>query len=59
MDEKTAWENFVSTGSVRDYLNYCQAKVISQSQCQQTTSEDSYELQYRGTNIKGTDCGGK
>ena len=27
MDENTAWENFVRTGSVSDYLNYCRIRL--------------------------------
>lgn len=27
MDENTAWQNFVQTGRVSDYLNYCRVKL--------------------------------
>lgn len=40
MDEKTAWEFFRSTGSVRDYLTYTQCRANSEQTHKQ---EDRHE----------------
>lgn len=57
MDEKTAWKNFASTGSVSDYLKYCQAKNQTEqnNQFQNISSEGSYD-NYRGTDTQRTEC---
>ena len=59
MDENTAWMNFVSTGSVEDYLTYCEAKLGYPQGYYNRTTEASYENQYRGPDIDRTDYRGK
>ena len=41
MDEFSAWTNFVSTGRVEDYLEYCKVKLQNSAECK--ASEDVYE----------------
>lgn len=55
MDENTAWMNFVSTGSVMDYLTYCEAKTTSAQCCRNNITEEVYENQYRRTDSDRTD----
>ena len=44
MDEKTAWENFVSSGRVLDYLKYCETKNdINKNEFKNIVSEGSYD----------------
>lgn len=52
MDEHTAWINFVSTGSVKDYLTYREIKL---GYPQGYYTEDTYENQYRRTDTDRTD----
>ena len=48
MDEKTAWENFTSSGSVADYLKYCQVKnEISQNKVENISSGGFYDQNRR------------
>ncbi len=49
MDENTAWQNFVKTGSVSDYLDYCTAKLGYPVQYVHKDSEVSYENEHRRT----------
>lgn len=59
MDEKTAWENFVSSGSIMDYLKYCESKnTISQNEWKNISSEGFYD-KHGGADIKGTERWGK
>ena len=46
MNEKTAWEFFRSTGSVRDYLVYTQCKANSERE--QSKQEDLHEDRRQG-----------
>ncbi len=56
MDEKTAWENFTASGSVSDYLKYCQTKkLLSQPEFQNISSEGFYD-QNGGTDPQGAEC---
>ncbi len=56
MDEKTAWENFVSSGSVLDYLKYCETKNdINKNEFQNISSEGSYDKHGR-SDTKRTEC---
>ena len=41
VDEKTAWEFFRSTGSIRDYLNYTQCRANSEQM--QSKREERHE----------------
>lgn len=51
MDEKTAWANFVSTGSVIDYLEY---REIKESHIK-PPQEEIYANQHRRTDYHGTE----
>ena len=56
MDEKTAWENFTSSGSVADYLKYCQVKnEISQNKVENISSGGFYDKNRR-SDTKRTEC---
>ncbi len=46
MDENTAWQNFVETGSVSDYLAYCKIKLGYPSREEHDSSEEFYEDGY-------------
>ena len=54
MDENSAWKKFTVTGSIEDYLAYCQTKTAVNAECINSSSEDIYENQYRGTDTDGT-----
>ena len=56
MDEKTAWENFTSSGSVADYLRYCEIKnEISQNKFENISSGGFYDKNRR-SDTKRTEC---
>lgn len=56
MDEKTAWENFASTGSVADYIKYCQIKNQTRpNQFENISSGGTYD-DNRGTDTQRTEC---
>ena len=50
MNEKDAWENFVSSGSVSDYLRYASIKEQSE-----LTTDANNEFQHRRTGDKRTE----
>lgn len=54
MDEEKAWQSFASSGSVRDYLLYRQAKNKIMEEYFADEPEVKNEVQYRGadTDIK-------
>ncbi len=54
MDEYAAWKKFTETGSVNDYLAYCRIKLGFQAQDVQKPPEDTYDIQYGGTDSEGT-----
>ncbi len=53
MDELTAWQNFVSTGRVEDYLEYKKAVLQQAAECK--CSEEFYENQYNRTDPQRKD----
>ena len=53
MDVITAWKNFVSTGRVEDYLEYCKIKLQNAPECK--SSEDVYENKNERTDTQRTD----
>ncbi len=56
MDEKTAWENFTSTGSVMDYLKYRQIKnEVAVTKPDNISAEGFYDKN-RGTDTQRTEC---
>lgn len=55
MDENTAWTNFVSTGSVRDYLTYCEVKLGYPQGYYNHNTEAIYENRHGGTDTDRTD----
>ena len=56
MDEKTAWENFASTGSVADYIKYCKIKNQTRpNQFENISSGGTYD-DNRGTDTQRTEC---
>lgn len=56
MDEYTAWQNFVNTGSVVDYLTY---KAIINAKEQPRQAEENYGVQHRRSDFNRTECRGK
>lgn len=54
MDEYTAWQNFVETGRVSDYLAYCRVKLGYPPEGTEQKPGDSDERGNKGTDIKGT-----
>ncbi len=46
MDENTAWRNFVNTGRVSDYLNYCRIKLGYPPQDTEEQTEEDDEDGY-------------
>lgn len=52
MNELDAWQVFLQTGSIHDYLNY---KLIHDNQFQDNLSEKKDENNNSGTNNKGTE----
>ena len=55
MDEYTAWQNFVETGRVSDYLAYCRVKLGYPPENTEQKPGDSDERGNSGTDIKRTD----
>ena len=56
MDEKTAWENFTSTGSVMDYLKYKQVQnEVSPNKSDNISAEGFYDKNRR-TDTQRTEC---
>lgn len=56
MDEMSAWNNFVKTGKVTDYLIYSQIRNDNVNKPQEATS---YANQYGWTDNNGTERGGE
>ena len=54
MDEAAAWQNFVKTGSVNDYLAYCRVKLGYPPEGNGPQAEDWHEKGDRGTDPEGT-----
>lgn len=54
MDEVTAWQNFVQTGSVNDYLAYCRVKLGYPPEVGGQQAEDLHEEGNRRTDPEGT-----
>ncbi len=55
MDENTAWQNFVQTGRVTDYLDYCRIKLGYPGQDVQRDTEVSYEDERGRSDPEGTE----
>ncbi len=49
MDEDAAWQNFMSSGSVQDYLLYRQAKNCIRQKYFPYEPEEENEVQHRGS----------
>lgn len=47
MDEERAWENFIASGSIRDYLIYKEAKASTAQEALNEKTEDIHEVQNR------------
>ena len=56
MDEKTAWENFISTGSVIDYIKYKQIKNEVSVNYPENISAEGFYDKNRGTDTQRTEC---
>ncbi len=57
MDALDAWNNFLSTGSVMDYLAYTSihdAELSDAEKQENELSEDEYESEYGRSDHKGT-----
>lgn len=54
MDEYDAWNEFLKTGSVLDYLAYSSLKNVKQTDYDSQNLEDSYELDHERSDYKGT-----
>ncbi len=55
MDENTAWKNFVETGRVSDYLDYCRLKLGYPPQEVHDDREVPYENGHGRTDPEGPD----
>ena len=56
MDEKTAWENFTSTGSVMDYLKYKQVQNEVSLNKSDNISAGGFYDQNRRSDTQRTEC---
>lgn len=56
MDEKSAWEQFMHTGSVVSYLVYCKAKQQALGSTRSTEEETDAD-QHRWTGNRGEERG--
>ncbi|MGN0537426.1 MAG: hypothetical protein ACI4M3_05575 [Acutalibacteraceae bacterium] len=54
MDEDTAWRNFISSGSVADYLVYCTAKRQAATHAEEHNENQHGRSDFEGTNNRGT-----
>ncbi len=59
MDEYTAWQNFLNTGSVIDYLTYKAIINAKENAMDTSLKGDSYDIQYRWSDFNGAECGRK
>ncbi len=55
MDEGKAWDNFIASGSIRDYLIYREAKACAPQGFFDKTTEAENEVQSRRSDTEGTD----
>ena len=53
MDEYAAWNAFVMTGRVSDYLNYCRVKLGYPPEDAAEQTEDDHEKEYGRPNYDG------
>ncbi len=53
MDEGKAWDNFVASGSVKDYLIYREAKACTSQEFLVKGTEAENESQNRGSDLDG------
>lgn len=56
MDEYTAWQNFVNTGSIVDYLTYKAIINAKENIAENSPKGDSYGIQYRRSDFNRTEC---
>ncbi len=59
MDEERAWDNFIASGSIRDYLIYKEAKACTAQSAFAKKTEDADEIQNRRSYTDGTNNQGK
>lgn len=55
MDEYDAWNEFLKTGSVLDYLAYSSMKNSKQLFDDSQSTEDAYESEHRRSDNQGTE----
>lgn len=55
MNEYDAWNEFLKTGSVLDYLAYSSMKNARQINDDSQMPEDAYELEHERSDYKGTE----
>lgn len=59
MDEDKAWENFIASGSIRDYLIYKEAKACAAQSSLLSNTEDNHEFQNRWSDTYAADNKGE
>ncbi len=59
MDEERAWDNFIASGSIRDYLIYKEVKACTGQNLHAGKTEDADEVQNRWSYTDRTNNQGK
>lgn len=59
MDEYTAWQNFISTGSIVDYLTYKAIINAKENMVDNSPKGESYDIQHRWSDFNRAECGRK
>ncbi len=59
MDEGKAWDNFIASGSIKDYLIYREAKACAPQGALDKNTEAENEVQNRRSNTDGANSWGE